>query len=142
MEDWKRSFADKLKNVQSHWVKQFATMLDEHIAPAFDEMVRFVKHHGFTTSTPMHEEDRRSFKFELAENAYLLMIFRASGIGEFELRSEAFAPGQEPVFTKTMERVVDVDQAWAEKQFQESLDSFVDRLGGTVEAPEEELITV
>ncbi len=140
MEDWKRAFADKLKDVQSHWVKQFDVMMDQHITPAFDELEGFVRNVGFTTSSPMREDDRRSLKFELAENAYLLMIFRSTGIGEFELRCESFAPGQEPVFTKQTVRVVEVDNAWAERRFQVALDAFVDHLGSTEVAAEPELV--
>lgn len=83
---------------------------------------------------PLNEPGRRSFKFELAENAYLLMIFRFSGVGEFELRTETFVPGAEPVLQKAVGRLTDLTEEWAGRQFQGGLDSFVGLLGGSEDA--------
>lgn len=130
MEDWKRSFSDKLREVQNHWIQQFETKLDNHVTPMFDDLSAFVRNHGFNTSIPMHEEGRRSFKFELAENAYLLLIFRSTSIGEFELRTESFTPGHEPLLGKSIERLSDVDDDWTTQRFQQALDAFVEHLGG------------
>lgn len=128
MEDWRRSFVQKLGKAQSQWVRRFEDVLDEAIVPVFDEFGAFLCNHGFRVSTPLREQGRRSFKFELAENAYLLIIFRSVNIGEFDMASESFVPGREPLMDKSTVRMSDVDRRWAERQFRSALDSFVDAL--------------
>jgi hypothetical protein len=130
MDSWKDNFAHKLQSAQSNWNKQFETVLDEQVVPVFEDIASFVRDHGFATSIPLHDDGKRSFKFELAENAYLLMIFRSSGIGEFELRCEAFAPGAEPGLSKSIERLADVNKEWSQQKFQSALDGFVSHLNG------------
>ncbi|MBU0638765.1 MAG: hypothetical protein KKB50_07870 [Planctomycetes bacterium] len=142
MDEWKRTFAQKLTRAQNQWVRRFEDVLDDTIAPVFGEITKFVDNHGFQVSTPLCEEGRRSFKFELAENAYLLIIFRSTGVGEFELRSECFVPGCEPVLDRSVARVPEVDSAWAEKQFQGALDTFVELLSGSVPEPVQEVVVL
>ena len=136
MESWKQSFLDKLGQAQSKWVGHFDEVIKKAIEPAFDELSEFLCSNGFKVSTPLGEQGRRSYKFELAENAYLLIIFRFASLGEFELRCEAFIPGGEPKFTKSMVRVADVNADWGLKQFRDSLDEFVDVLNGSSKTPQ------
>jgi len=132
---WKSNFVERLNKAQKQCAKRFESAVDEYVNPAFDELGGFLRDNGFQCSSPLNEPGRRSFKFELAENAYLLMIFRFSGVGEFDVRSEIFVPGCEPVLRKSVGRITDVDGAWSEKLFQESLDSFVRMLSGESAAP-------
>ena len=128
MDDWRRNFVQKLGKAQSQWVRMFEDALTDHIVPVFDDFGSFVCNHGFRVCTPLREQGRRSFKFELAENAYLLLIFRSVSIGEFEMCSESFVPGREPLLDKSTVRIADVDRKWAERQFRSALDSFIDAL--------------
>lgn len=127
---WKKSFLDKLSQAQSRCAQQFEETLDRSVMPAFEELSSFVREHGFRTSTPLNESGRRSFKFELVENAYMLLIFRFLNVGEFELRSEMFVPGAEPILRKAVGRIADMDSAWSQRQFRGGLDQFVDLLSG------------
>lgn len=111
-------------------MKQFEVTMKEAIEPSVEELTAFLRDNGFRVSSPLQEQGRRSYKFELAENAYLLTIFRFAGVGEFELRTEIFVPGNEPVLNKMMFRVADVDEAWTQRQFREGLESFVELLSG------------
>lgn len=142
MDAWKRSFLDKLHRAQARCVRQFEAALSDHIEPVVDELAAFLRDNGFRVSSPLQEQGRRSYKFELAENAYLLTIFRFSGVGEFELRSEVFVPGAEPTLTRTNCRIADVDTAWAQRQFREGLDSLVAQLAGEPHERAEELAAV
>ena len=142
MEQWKRSFLDKLSKAQSQWVKKFDDTLERSFAPAFDDLQEFLASNGFKLSSPLRENGRRSFKFELAENAYLLLIFRATGVGELELRSETFAPGAEPLLTKVVVRVGDVNESWAREQLQSALETFVDLLVDQAAEPSEKFVAV
>lgn len=128
--EWKKSFLDKLGQAQSQWIRRFEDSLESAVTPVFDELKTFLAENGFHTSAPLRELGRRSYKFELAENAYLLTIFRSLGVGEFEVRFETFVPGSQPVFRKSVVRITDVDAAWARGQFQSGLDAFVELLAG------------
>ncbi len=146
MDRWQNSFLDKLNQAQSKWVTSFEDALNRSVTPAFKRVSTFVSDNGFRVTTPLKEDGRRSYKFELAENAYLLLIFRFGGIGELEVRTESFVPGREPSLNRSPVRLVDVDEEWATKQFQQSLDMFVDLLAGAKAAAEaasaEELLAV
>jgi hypothetical protein len=143
LDSWKETFLDKLHTAQEHCANQFEKAIDRVVMPVFQDLATFLRDNGFQVSTPLKEPSRRSFKFELAENAYLLVIFRFTGVGEFELLSETFAPGAEPVMEKSLQRVADVEEAWTEQQFRTGLDRFVNLLGGESTArPEPELAAV
>ncbi len=142
MDQWKRTLLDKLSQAQGQWCRRFEESLDRSFVPAYEEHKNFLADNGFKLSTPMREPGRRSFKFELSENAYLLIILRATGVGEFELHTESFVPGGEPTLNKSTGRVADMDEAWAEKQIKSGIDGFVDLLLGQNVEPVGELITV
>jgi len=131
-QQWKDSFLDKLKSAQSKCAKRFEDAMDNFLGPAFDDVSGFLRDNGFHVTAPLNEEGRRSFKFELSENTYLLMIFRFCGIGEIELRSEIFVPSRGPSLEKAVGRLSDLSEDWALKQFQRSLDKFIQMLGGAL----------
>lgn len=142
MSDWKSTFARKLNDAQRQFQQAFETALDQHVEPAFHELEEFLGNNGFRLTVPMRDPGQRSYKFELSENAYVLVIFRFQAIGQFELRNEMFVPGHEPVLTRSQGHVADVDRDWAMRRFQDALDGFVDRLGGgqTAHAAESETL--
>ena len=130
MDSWKRSFLDKLHEAQANRVRQFEDALERFVVPVFDGLSDFLRDNEFKVSTPVNEQRRRSFKCELAENAYLMIILRFSGVDELELRTETFAPGSEPILKKSVGRVTDMTKDWAQSVFQDGLDRFVRLLSG------------
>jgi hypothetical protein len=130
MNNWQNNFLDKLGKVQTQWMRSFENTMEKCVTPAFEDIAAFVRDNGFKVSTPLQDDGRRSYKFELSENSYLLMIFRFSGVGEFELRCESFTPGAEPTLVKSMMRLSDVDEEWAGRQFQNALDGFIEAMSG------------
>ena len=143
MEEWKKTFVEKLHTAQEKCAQQFEKTLERAVLPVFEQMRSFLRDNDFDVSTPMSERGRRSFKFELAENAYLLVIFRFTGVDEFELRNETFVPGREPILEKFSGRVADIDRDWTENLFEAGLDRFVERLGEAgAEKREESLVGV
>lgn len=128
MNKWKEQFLNKLSDAQGRHETEFEQALDDTVVPAFEDLGSFLGDNGFQISTPLRESGRRSFKFELSENAYVLLIFRFSGIGEFEVRTETFVPGREPMLEKSVGRVSDVSVDWAQASFQKALDAFVEML--------------
>lgn len=148
MDGWKKQFMDKLGKAQHSCAQRFEDALDKAVKPAFDDLAQFLRDNGFKVSQPLVERGRRSFKFELAENAYLLVLVRFGGLGEFELRSEAFIPGDKPIMKRFVGSLNEVNAAWAEKHFRAALDQFADLLAGKSAAAEpvldevEELATI
>jgi len=127
--NWEQTFVNKLNAAQSQYKQAFEHAVSGHVDAAFEGLNEFLGNNGFTLSTPVSEPGRHSFKFELSENAYVLMIFRAQGVGEFELRCETFVPSHEPLLVRVVGQVAEVDQAWATNRFQSTLNGFVERLG-------------
>ena len=142
MEQWKQTFVKKLGDVQARWAAQFDDALDSAVNPVFHELAEFLQQNNFTAAMPMQEAGRRSFKFELAEDAYLLLIFRSRAVGEFEFTRQSFVLGNEPKVRKTTERISSVNEDWARNEFQVALDAFIERLGGAAVPTEEELAVV
>jgi len=143
VETWKRTFLEKLHDAESRCARQFTSVIEQAVVPAFDELAQFLGSNGFKASSPLRDQIRRSFKFELAENAYVLSIFRFAGIGTFELQTETFVPGVKPVSERETGRLADVTREWAQRLFQGGLDRFVELLAGQKsEAPAEELAAV
>lgn len=129
MDDWKKTFLEKLRTAQEKCAQTFEETLERAVCPIYEQMREFLRDNDFEVSTPMREKGRRSFKFALGENAYVLFIFRFAGVDEFELRNETFVPGREPILEKFAGRVADIDREWAENLFEAGLDRFVERLG-------------
>lgn len=142
MNDWKKSFAEKLGRVRSRWATQMDQALENSVVPVFNGLAEFLRENGFRVAVPLRETGRRSFKFELAEDAYLLMVFEARGVGEFELTRESFVLGSDPKIQKSTERVANLDPEWTQQEFQSALDSFVEMLGGSQAPAQEELAVV
>ena len=145
MDNWKQTFLDKLTQAQSQWISRFDEALNTHFVPIFEEYRQFLADNGFRLSVPMREPGRRSFKFELSENAYLLMILRAMGVGELELRCESFVPGCDPAHSRSVGLVSQVTQEWVTERVRGALETFVDLLSKAVppevSEPLEELVS-
>lgn len=136
MDGWKKQFVDKLGKAHQNCAMRFEDALDGAFNPIFEDLSTFLRDNGFKVSQPLNEQGRRSFKFELAENAYLLILVRFGGLGDFELRSEAFVPGNKPVIRKFVGGLKDLSTPWAEKQFRSALDQFIELLSGNAAQPE------
>jgi hypothetical protein len=142
MDQWKQAFLNKLSQAQSQWISRFDEALNTYFAPVFEEYRQFLADNGFRLSVPMRESGRRSFKFELSENAYLLMILRSTGVGELELRCESFVPSCDPAQSRTIVTVSQVNEEWVTERVRGALETFVDLLSSAIPAPQEELTAV
>lgn len=132
MDEWKRSFAKRIGHVRSNWAGQLDAALDATVMPVFEEFTEFLRENGFDAAVPMQDGGHRSLKFELAENAYVLLIFASKALDEFEFSRELFVLGQEPDSETSVERVSSLDRPWVQGQFQAALDAFVEVLESRV----------
>ena len=143
MNDWKRTFLQKLESAKKQWLHRFEHLAAEHLEPVFDEFAEFATNNGFQVSAPDCEAGTRRYKFALTENGYLLLTFQMKGLEKVEVDVEAFAPGHGG--TELANRCTDLHQAgpsWVESQFQDGLDSFLTLFAeaGTAEAEHEEAL--
>ncbi len=125
---WRESFARRVDGLRSQWVKKFEQKLADVVAPAFGEISSFVNEHGFKSTSPLVQSDRRSFKFEMAENAYALVTFMHGSVEEAVVKCEYFAPGADPGEYEVRAPVADVNKSWATERFQEALDTFLEAM--------------
>lgn len=143
---WRDKFVHRLDGLRSQWVDDFKRRLDSEVEPAFDELAGFVGEYGFRTSSPLNQPECRSFKFELNENAFVLLTLSHESMGDVSLRCEYFAPGIQPGDLVHRAQLQDVNRDWATSRFQEALDAFVGAMetgGGKPEASfEQDLVSV
>jgi hypothetical protein len=126
MQDWKKSFVQKLETAKKQWMHKFEQFVKLSIDPVFHELDEFSTRNGFRVTSPNCEEGTRLFKFALTENGFTLMTFRMRGLEEVQFDCEVWVPGsgrldQNPVHVP----MCDAGPAWVEKQFHTSLDRFV-----------------
>ncbi len=145
MNDWQRTFLQKLDTAKKQWLHKFERFASDFVEPAFDEFAEFTANHGFRVATPNSEPGTRLYKFGLTENGYVLVTFRMRSLEEVEVCSEVFVPSVgafEPYTTHASFQ--DATASWTRKQFQNSLERFVTSFGeaGSIEADRtEELVT-
>lgn len=142
MDEWQQLFVKKLERVQDRWSERLDEVLDNVAQPVFEELSQFLRHNGFVTATPLRERGRRSFKFEMGEDVYVLVIFEVRSGGEFQLTRQVFAVGEEPQVHRSIERISAVSRKWAQDTYRHALDAFVNLLGGAEEPVEEEVAVV
>ena len=133
MHEWKKSFADQMGKLRTHWEVSFEQFADETLRSVFDEFADFVSRYDFQASVPREQAGMRSFKFALGEDNYVLMTFKPAKAGEFTVESELFCPGQgrlEPIQDFVAAGVA--DREWVEGCFQKALDRLVARLAHRV----------
>jgi hypothetical protein len=125
MTQWQQSFVQNLESLRGQWLKDFDRVMNESVAPAFERISGFVGEHGFRVSSPVSQTDRRSYKFEMAENAFLMVFFHHRGINDYMVKTECFVPGREPWDYSESGALNDITLEWATAMFQKGLDTFV-----------------
>ena len=129
MNEWQQSFAGKIEALRETWAQRFDTMAKETLEPTFEEFTEFVQQWNIQSNIPRAQNSMRSFKFILAEDAYVLIFFRGKGVDAVECQYGCAIPGQgtsEGPRSDTM--VCNVDRKWAENCFKTALDAFVTKL--------------
>ncbi len=129
MNTWQERFTQKLDNVREAAEGFFQRFCGETLDVVFDEFCDFTSQRGLAGSAPLAKANVRTFKFEMSENAYVLMTFRSCDLEHCEVISEFSIPHHEKLPTaKNRVEMGDADDAWARRMFEESLDAFADAL--------------
>jgi hypothetical protein len=135
MDEWQRDFASRIGALQEQWAARFTTLIESTAEPVSREFAEFLKPWNFRISAPRAESMLRSFKFELAEDAYVLIFFRGKGIDAVECEYESSVPGTGSAHGERTERPGrEADREWVESCFQRALDDFVAKLAETENA--------
>ena len=144
MNEWQRSFLQKLETAKKQWLHRFEQCAVAHVEPVFCTFDEFAANNGFRVTTPHCEPGTRLYKFALTENGYLLVTFRMKGLEEMEVCCESFVPGVGAVEPVTRQvSMSDANEVWVEQQFQLVLDRFVAAFaeaGTAVDDPSEVLV--
>lgn len=129
MDEWRHGFASKIGALQEQWAERFTTLIEGTAEPVFREFADFLKQWNFHISMPRAESTMHSFKFELVEDAYVLIFFRSKGIDAVECEYESSVRGMGATRGERTERAGhEADRKWVEGCFQRALDDFVAKL--------------
>jgi hypothetical protein len=126
MNHWQEQFAqqmDALCAQSSSWFDRFS---DDVIVPSLETLTGFLDRWHYEITTPACDEARRTFRFALTEDGYLLVWFRMEGFDTLECEYEYSLPGVgrvKGVRTTGSLRAADAD--WVESCFQMALNAFV-----------------
>ena len=131
MSQWEERFADKVQALRDRAVKSFECFAEEVVGPAFSDVAGFTGHLDFHSSTVQQRDGLRSFKFGFAENAYVLVHFRAKGVADVLCEHECFVPRKGQVgCVRTSQSLGQADRDWVDECFRLALDFFVDEYSG------------
>lgn len=126
---WKEGFTGKVEALRDKWRQKFDVLASETLEPVFDELTEFVQQWDFQGSAPQTQSAVRTFKFALAENAYVLVFFRSKGLDAVQWLYECALPGEGTVKSRVSDaHVTEVTKEWATECFQTALDEFVAKL--------------
>lgn len=138
MNAWQKKFAQKMDGVRSAAQERFEQFACETLTTTFDNMKAFTAELGLQGASPLATQGMRTFKFEMTENTYLLMTFRAAGFDGCEVESEFFVPQSDRIApSQTCVPLLEANAKWAQGVFEDSLDRFAEALAGAFESSAE-----
>jgi hypothetical protein len=134
MSNWQQSFATKVEALREKCTRTFDNVAAEVVEPTFTKFEEFVSTCDFNVTRPQSQHGLRSFKFALAEDAYVLFQFRPRGVAEVECEYEIFVPSQGRIEAKRLRASFSgADRDWVRGCFESGLDSFVSLYGEVTE---------
>ena len=127
MSGWREEFVERIAVVRQGVLDLFEHFAGETLTPVFDELRSFTADHGLRGSAPVSKADFRTFKFSVAENAYVLITFRPRGLDRIEVFSEFTVPHRpkvSPLYDST--ELIEAGRVWAQRSFEQALDRFAE----------------
>jgi len=127
MSGWREEFVERIAVVRRGVLDLFERFAGETLTAVFEEIRSFTADHGLRGSAPVSKAGLRTFKFSVADNAYVLITFRPRGLDRIEVFSEFTVPNRpkvSPLYDST--ELIEAGQAWAQRSFEQSLDRFAE----------------
>jgi hypothetical protein len=123
MNEWQERFARQMNKIREQSAGRFQKFSDDVLEPVFNDLSEFVAQWDMRATEPQNQNDRRTFKFALTEDAYVLLNFRLHGVEAVECGYECWIPGigRQPGGHAHM-NLSEADRSWAESFFQACLD--------------------
>ena len=126
MNRWQEQFAqqmDALCAQSSTWFDRFA---DDVLEPTLESMTGFLDRWNYEITLPPCEPGRRTFRFGLTEDGYMLLWFRLEGFDTLQCEYEYSLPGVGRVQgVRTTAGLRSADSDWVDSCFQMALGAFV-----------------
>ncbi len=130
MNDWEREFSRKMESLRELSTDSLERFMQADLQTAFEGVTNFLSQWKFQTSTPQTQPGRRSFKFALTEDAYVLVTFRLEGIDSLECEWEYGIPVVGRIAgLRCSSSLRKVDRQWGDSCLQKALDGFLTKLG-------------
>ncbi len=130
MNDWEKEFSRRMESLREQSTDCLERFLQADLQNAFGTFGNFLSQWRFQNSTPQTQPGRRSFKFALTEEAYVLVTFRLEGIDTLECEWEYGIPAVGRVTgARAFCSLRKVDRQWGETCFQKALDGLLAKLG-------------
>lgn len=130
MTEWEKEFSKKMESLHEQSTTSLERFLQEDLQTAYTALSSFLSQWKFQASTPQVQAGRRSFKFALTEDAYVIVTFRLEGVDSLECESEYGLPATGRVSgTRHNSSLRKVDRQWGEACFQKALDGLLVKLG-------------
>ena len=129
MNDWEKDFSKRMESLHAQSTNCLERFLQEDLQGAYAAVSNFLSQWKFQNSMPQSQAGRRSFKFALTEDAYVIVTFRLDGLDVLECESEYSLPaiGRVPG-TRWASSLRKVDRQWGDACFQKALDGLLAKL--------------
>jgi hypothetical protein len=130
MNGWEKEFSKKMESLRDQSSKCLDRFMEESLEGAFGAVSAFLSQWNFQASMPQTQPGRRSFKFAMTEDAYVLIFFRLDGLDTLECESEYWIPGhgRNSGYCANIS-LRNADREWGESCFHKALDGFIARFG-------------
>lgn len=132
MNAWQKRFTQKMDGLKNAAEQRFHRFATQSLSPIFEEFRTFVEKFGITAQSPLSREGIRTFRFEVNENTYALLTFRADGMERCDVLCEFYIPQidkLDPI--RESEEIRSIDGKWGRRIFEKALDTFVEGLTET-----------
>lgn len=129
MTEWEKEFTRKMESLHEQSTTCLERFLQEDLQGAYSALSSFVAQWRFQTSTPQAQAGRRSFKFALTEEAYVIVTFRMENLDTAVCEWEYGLPAVGRVSgTRCSSSLRKVDRQWGETCFQKALDGLLAKM--------------
>lgn len=135
---WQQEFTSKVNALREGWTSQFEAIGDAQVGPVYQAFSDFARRCELKSSAVPDQQGLRSYKFELCEDAYVMLYFRPRGVDQVECDYECFLPGVGRVSgIKSSAAAANLQKEWVDSCFRMALDDLVTRFSECRRTPQD-----